>query len=93
MAKKSMKIHICFRCLFFEFLEPFVGDFGKFFKAFGRLKITSKSFSTRSSENRKNLQKHCKVLQNSRFASPEVDAKMSLRSDLRPEKNTSSDNR
>ena len=41
----------------------------------------------------KNHEKHCKVLQKSRFAGPALDAKMGLRSDLRREKNTSSDNR
>ena len=91
--KNQWKIVSFFDADFFEYRGPVLADFGRFFGAFGRSKITSKSFSTRSSEKWKNLQKHSKVLLKSRFAGPAVDAKMSLRSDLRHEKNTSSDNR
>ena len=56
-------------------------------------KMTLKSFSTRSSEKRKNIKKCHRVASKSRFAGPAVDAKMSLRSDLRPAKNASSANR
>ena len=68
-------------------------DFWLFFEAFGSSKIASKSSSMRLSEKRKNLKKCHRVASKSRFAGPAVDAKMSLRSDLRPAKNASSANR
>ena len=67
--------------------------FGRFLKVLGRHFRACNTSLKRFAELLENLQKHCKVLQKSRFAGPAVDAKMSLRSDLRPEKNTSSDNR
>ena len=68
-------------------------DLWVFWGAFGRSKITSKSSSMRFSGKRKNLKKCCRVASKSRFAGPEVDAKMSSRSNLRPAKNASSANR
>ena len=52
-----------------------------------------KSFSTRSSEKRKNMKKCHRVASKSRFAGSEVDAKMTLRSMLRHEKSTCNANR
>ena len=77
----------------FELLGPLLSDFRLFFGAFGRSKITLKSFSTRSSEKRKNIKKCHRVASKSRFAGSEVDAKMTLRSMLRHEKNTCNANR
>ena len=63
-----------------------------FFGALGRSNITSKSFSMRFTGKRKNLKKCHRVASKSRFAGPAVDAKMGLRSDLRPAKKASSAN-
>ena len=72
--------------------EATLQHFLVFFRAFGRSKITSKSSSMRFSGKRKNLKKCHRVASKSRFAGPEVDAKMSSRSNLRPAKNASSAN-
>ena len=74
-------------CLFDACCQHFV-DFGVIFGGSGRSKIALKSFPKRFVKNRKNLLKRGRVASKSRFASPEVAPKMTLRSKLRPEKST-----
>ena len=85
---------MCFSMLIFSrFRLRFCSISECFFGLFGRSKITSKSSSMRLSGKRKNLKKCCRVASKSRFAGPEVDAKMNSTSNLRPAKNASSANR
>ena len=87
-AEIDEKIHTFFDAFFCTLSGPLVVDFLPFFGSFGRSKSASKSFAMRSCEKRKNLQKCCRVASKSRFADSEVDAKMTLRSMLRPAENT-----
>ena len=91
--KKSLKNLLFFRCCFFRAFGTTFGGFWGVFLSFWEVKITLKSFSTRSSEKRKNMKKCHRVASKSRFAGSEVDAKMTLRSMLRHEKSTCNANR
>ena len=58
--------------------------FGRFLKVLGRHFRACNTSLKRFAELLKNLQKHCKVLQKSRFGGSEIDEKTSLESNLGP---------
>ena len=88
LDKKSFKNHMFFWSCFLQAFGPLFVDFLVFFEAFGRPKITLKTFAMRSCEKRKNIKKRHRVASKSRFAGSEVHEQISLRSMLRHEKNT-----